>query len=277
MVIPNEKDFDMTQKIAWLPLLFLALVGCEPPPSVGQDVNRPYEDGTVVVVTGEGPTGVLTGTENCAPTSAGCVGTKDLGEICKGEKGPADVLYKDGKIIAEICYPEKTGEGGQTTLGKDEAPSLSTNQGRVTFSPDGDGETREGGVQVQGNGNVVYGNGAENTIIKGDSQISGNNNKLRGVTVIGDLGFQGNNVTIALTVVEGNLNITGNNAILADVVVLGDLTITGSNHILMRTFVSGKVSVVGENNQCAETFYFEDADEDKVLAKTEVGEVWTCQ
>ncbi|MCB9638398.1 MAG: hypothetical protein H6727_05740 [Myxococcales bacterium] len=248
-------------------VLHLASVGCQP---VGPGV---YLADPVVEIGPDGEKILGNGAQYCE-NNPDC-DTK--GEFCNAANGgPTDIVRNKDKVVAVLCYPDAT---KQEDVIQADGPGIGTVNGNgriVTFGPSTDGTPLEGDVSLQGNNNVLYGNGPGATVLKGDVQFNGNNGRTRSLTIQGNLTLQGNNFGVVRVVVEGDLIVRGNNSVFADVVVFGRISIEGNNHSLLLVRAAGDVTLVGKGFACTDTYRFQDDSKDGIFQPAEQTETFSC-
>jgi hypothetical protein len=245
----------------------LWVVACAPPLSV-------YQEEPVVRITADGEKVVGTGADACA-NDPEC---NRQGAFCSGfgAGGPTDIVVHKDKVVAVLCYSRSDTTTTQEIPAGGEVGKVSGNNRVVMFAPSTDGKPIEGEVSLEGNNNVLYGNGAGKTVLADDVTVKGNNGRVRGLTIQGSLLLEGNNQGVVNVIVEGDLTLKGNNSVLANVTVFGRLQLFGNNHVLLGVRVGKEETFEGTNYQCEEVFAFQDVNEDKILTSNELGEALSC-
>ena len=227
--------------------------------AVSEGVQADHEEGRVSVVGTDSNGNTIVGStatlaeNDCILLGDDCITPEAAGRFCEGEGGPIDVIVVDGKVVEVVCYPAANDAGDEDTL-----------------EIGGDGDV------IDGNNVAVYGNGADNTVLRGNVVLDGNNVRLRGLTIDGDLTLAKNNLAAVFVVVTGNVIITGNNNVLAGSVVFGDLTVGGNNTILVQNGIGGAFAAAGTVETCTDNRAFDDANNDGVVVTAELGDPIDC-
>lgn len=191
-----------------------------------------------------------------------------LGDACAAEDGDASseqtceaavdecgreafvelVLDENRELLDVVCYP---GNATVEEIGVEAVESARAGNHTVLVLDDvDDGADVTGNVTLTGNGAVVWGSGADVSVIGGDLDVDKNNAVLRGVRVEGDVTISLNNATLAFCEIAGNLTITGNNATVAECVVHGQVQIQGNNAVFVRNELGSETSLSGKNLSC---------------------------
>lgn len=268
------------------------ILGCgsdEPPAKAwsvreapGEDVA--YEDDTtsVIVVVGrqDSDTLVVDGDpgQDCVLVDQDCVSIEDAkGKYCGVDGAKADVVVADGEVVEVICYPPPDSgvpieEVTQSADGSINLPQ-NANGAVITFDEATDEIPIEGDVALNAERAVLYGNGPDKTIFKGNLTVISNNSRVRGITVEGDLSFakNANNAKLAFTKVYGDLKVEGNGFSAVNVEVFGDLNIDSNDITVTNIGVQGEWKVPA-GAACYGCYSFNDADEDFLVADEEIGD-----
>jgi hypothetical protein len=211
----------------------------------------------------------------CVDTSSGANGS----QFCQGgpSGGPVDSIVVDGKVVTTVCYPP--GKDGKTTVvsgnGNVNVPHNANNT-TVTFDPQTDGNKITGDVNVDGNNVAIYGDGADKTILDGNVTLSGNNARIRGLTITGDLILQSNNTAAVLVKVLGNVQVLGNNDVFTAGDVFKNVSVTKNNVVLVSNRAQGTWSAAGGNADCVDNKAFTDTNKDDIVEASEVGADLQC-
>lgn len=169
------------------------------------------------------------------------------------------VLDANQELVDVVCYP---GNARVQEIGTEAVESAEAgNHTVLVLDAVDDGADVTGNVTLTGNGAVVWGGGADVSVIGGDLEIDKNNAILRGVRVEGDVTISKNNATLAFCEIAGNLTIVGNNATVAECVVLGEVRIEGNNAVFARNELGSETSLSGQNLSCNANVVHEPAAE----------------
>ncbi len=266
-------------KRARLLLLGFALVGCDDDRGLYDD----YADANVAVigddvVTLSGPVAsgdcVQVSETLCVPVDAG-------GAWCERQGGPVDVIVVDGEAVEVVCYPPATDDERPTVIvdaasAGDIEVAQNANNTTVVFDASLDGVPFVGNLSVDGNNVSVYGNGPDNTIIDGDVVITGNNVRLRGVTITGNLSITLNGASVVLSRIHGDVLISKNGTVFAENDVYGDFTSTSNGNLYVGNDVQGVWSISGNGSTCDENNAFADGDGDHHIDDGELGDSLVC-
>lgn len=271
-------------------LLCLAPLGCPSEQRINDEVHADYTEGRVSVIGSDSSGAPVSGSapapgDGCVLAGQDCVAAAPDGEWCEREGGPYDVVVVDGEVVEVICYPPPTDSEGPELVVADpaqgdlEVPQDASNTA-ITFDESTDGTPIEGNFTLDGNNVSVYGNGPDKTIIDGDIVIEGNNVRLRGVTVMGNVVVRLNNAAIVLSRIHGDLVLDAestNGSVIAANEVFGRIDVPSNNNTIVSNLVQGDFDITGNNNTCNENQAFADANEDEVIADTELGDPLTCE
>lgn len=235
--------------------------------------NLPWEGPRTQVIS-MGKKGLVTATprgDDCVVFGDACLKPQD-------ECGPdvsADVVVDaKGRVLEVICYPD----GKELTVEEVEARDgdIAQNMNKsVLFVPAG--VELSGGLAVDANKVVVYGEGPELSRIDGDVLVEGNNIIVHGLHITGDVHIQANNALFVQCVIEGALVIDGNNAVLTSSDVFGTVSVNGNNAELTANRFAADLSLAGKNARCEENYAAVDANGDGAIAIDEVGDGVACE
>lgn len=268
-------------KRAYLITLALALGGCDDDDDRG--LFDAYADENVAVIGDDEITiSAPVGSGDCVQVADNlCVPVDTDGEWCDRQGGPVDVVVVDGEVVEVVCYPPADDPDRPTitvdgnTQG-DVDVVQSANHTTVTFDESMNGVPLVGDVNVDGNGVSIYGNGPDNTIIDGDVVITGNNVRLRGVTITGNLSITLNNAAVVLSRVHGDVLITKNGTVFVENDVYGNFTSTSNGNLYVGNDVQGTWSVSGNGSSCDDNGAFDDADDSHTIEDSELGDALAC-
>jgi hypothetical protein len=196
-----------------------------------------------------------------------------LGEVCEahpdqeaceaevqrcGDDAYADlVLDENESVLDVICYP---GHVSVHEVGPDPVATAEAGNHSVLVLDDvDDGADVTGNVTLSGNGSVLYGHGAQVSVVGGNLTIDKNNAIGRGVRIDGDVTITKNNVQLAFCEIGGDLTIQGNNATIAECVVHGRVVLEGNNAVFVRNELAQNTELAGKNLSCNANVVF-DAD-----------------
>lgn len=260
-------------------LLGLALAGCDHERGLYDD----HEDANVAVigdneVTLSGPVGA----GDCVQVSENlCVPVETDGTWCEREGGPVDVVVVDGVAVQVVCYPPSD-DPARPTVTVDGASAgdievaQNANDTTVIFDAALDGVPFVGNVSVDGNNVSIYGNGPDKTIIEGDVVITGNNVRLRGVTITGNLTITLNSAAVVLSRIHGDVLITKNETVFVENDVYGSFTSTSNGNVYVGNDVQGAWDISGNGSSCDENSAFTDGDADHLIDDGELGAHVVC-
>ncbi len=188
---------------------------------------------------------------------------------CGNEAAADIVLGESGEVLDVICYEQdrevllvEDGSEQDFTLG---------NHTVLELGEDETGAEVSGDVVIEGNGAVLYGHGADISILDGSLHIEKNNAIVRGTRILGDVTITKNNAKLAFCAIEGTLTITGNNTTLAECEVHGAIDIVGMNTVLVQNRIRGVDRVEGFNLRCDQNVHFDDTDESAPMGDAEPG------
>jgi carbonic anhydrase/acetyltransferase-like protein (isoleucine patch superfamily) len=184
-----------------------------------------------------------------------------------GSSDYADVVLDEGHgVLDVICYP---GNATVQDIGSDPVDTATAgNHTVLVFDDLDDGVDVSGDVSLTGNGAVVYGHGADVSVIGGDLNVDKNNAIVRGVRIEGDVTISKNNAQFAFCEIGGNLTIAGNNATLAECVVHGQVIIDGNNAVFVRNELASNSTLSGKNLSCNANVAFDDTESSDAASPT---------
>ncbi len=191
-----------------------------------------------------------------------------------GDDAYADVVLDEGGEVADVlCY---RGNVHVEEIGEEAVETADAGNNTVLVLDDlDDGADVTGAVVLSGNNTIVYGQGADVSVI-GSLAIEKNNAIVRAVTIQGDVTIDKNNAQLSFVVIEGNLTINANNATLASSTVLGTVSILGNNAVFVDNQISGVDALAGKNLTCNDNHRSDDADADGEIEELEIGAEITC-
>lgn len=242
-------------------LIFVAvgLIGACSSEEQGASETTPYRVGQALVIGDDDGERLMDVDDDC--DTAPCVAVR---ERC-GDDAYADVvLDNDGEVVDVVCFKRNV---DVVELGEDPVSSASAGNNTVlVFDGDDDGVDVEGDVTLSGNNAVVYGQGADVSVIGGTLAIEKNNAIVRGVTIRGDVTIDKNNAKLLFVTIEGGLTILGNNTTVAASRVLGEITILGNNTVLVQNELASAGPINGKNLRCNGNVRIEADEADEVDA-----------
>lgn len=194
-----------------------------------------------------------------------------LGEVCDadpdqdaceaavegcGDDAYADlVLDEDQSALDVICYP---GNVSVHEVGTDAVASASAGNHSVLVLDDvDDGPDVTGDVTLSGNGSILYGHGAQVSVVGGSLALDKNNAIVRGVRIDGNVTITKNNAQLAFCEIGGDLTIQGNNATVAECVVHGRTVLEGNNAVFVRNELAQNTELSGKNLSCNANVVFD--------------------
>jgi hypothetical protein len=247
--------------------LLLGVCACS---SSSSELVLPYPVGQAMVF-GAPEGGVTT------PVDAACATETCLAvlERCGGNAYAEVVLGTPGNVLDVMCYP---GDLRVREIGAAPFEAIGEESDTVfVFDALEDGADVLGDVTVIGENDVLYGAGAEVSILGGDLGIDGERTVLRGLTIRGDVTIDKNDAKLSLVQINGDLTINGNGVTLSESVVHGEVLVVGSNTVLSRNLLEGVQSLEGTNLACNLNQRFDDADGNRVIDDSELGSEVDCQ
>jgi hypothetical protein len=234
-------------------LLGSALLGCgkqqhesSTPYALGQALMiGPDKGGTSARLAEVCEAGAVADQDDCQARVRGC-----------GSNAYADVVLDEERSVLDvICYP---GNAAVHDIGSDPVETASAgNHTVLVFDDLDDGADVSGDVSLTGNGAVVYGHGADVSVIGGNLSIDKNNAIVRGVSIEGDVTVSKNNAQLAFCEIGGDLTIVGNNATVVECVVHGQVILDGNNAVFVRNELAGNSTLSGTNLSCNANVVFD--------------------
>lgn len=243
-----------------------ALAGCG---EQGSEPVMPYSLGQAMVI-GESKGGKLQKVDESCDTDA----CNAVLERCGADSFADVVLSEHSEVLDVLCYrPNLT----VREIGDEPVDTVSVGNNTVlVFDGEDDELDVTGDVVIEGNNVIIYGEGADVSVIGGGLDIDKNNAMLRGLRIKGDVTITKNNAKLAFCEIEGNLDVTGNNTTLAECVVHGEINIEGNNTVLVQNQIADESPIFGKNARCNANVAFDDADSDFVVDDGELGDEVVC-
>jgi hypothetical protein len=194
-------------------------------------------------------------------------------ERCGAEAFADVILDEGGAVVDVICYKRNV---TLREVGIDAADSARVGNNTVlVLDAEDDGADVTGDVTIDGNNAVIYGEGADVSVI-GGLVVEKNNAVIRGVTIEGNVTIEKNNAKLTFCNIHGDLTITGNNTTVAECVVHGQVSILGNNTLLVQSEFQAVASIEGKNLTCNANRQFDDINDDLIADETELGAGITC-
>jgi hypothetical protein len=238
--------------------------------SSARELVLPYPVGQAMVF-GASEGGVTTSIDAACATET-CVAVR---ERCGGDAYAEVVLGTPGNVLDVMCYP---GDLRVREIGAAPFESIGEESDTVfVFDALEDGADVLGDVTVSGDNDVLYGAGAEVSVLGGGLGIDGERTVLRGLTIRGNVTIDENEAKLSLVQINGDLTINGNGVTLSESIVHGDVLVVGSNTVLSRNLLEGVASLEGTNLACRLNQRFDDADGNRVIDDAELGSEVACQ
>jgi hypothetical protein len=219
------------------------MVACSSEERTASETVTPYSVGQALVIGEDDGERTMAVDDDC--DTEVCAAVR---ERC-GEEAYADVvLAEDGEVADVVCYKRNV---TVVELGEDPVERASAGNNTVlVLDAEDDGVDVEGDVTLEGNNAVVYGHGADVSVIGGTLALEKNNAIVRGVTIQGDVTIDKNNAKLLFVTIEGSLTIVGNNTTVAASRVLGEITILGNNTVLVQNELADAGPIEGKNLRC---------------------------
>jgi hypothetical protein len=249
----------------------LALVAtCACSSSGGEEV-LPYPVGQVMVF-GESPAGAMARAMGSTCTSEPCAAVQ---ERCGLEAYAEVILGTALEVLDVICYRADLGvrqleETPFDVIGEE-------NDTVFIFDAIDDGADLLDEVTVSGENDVLYGTGADVSVLGAGLTIDGPNTIVRGLTIRGGVTIDRDDAKLSLVEIWGDLTINGNQMTLSESIVHGDVRVVGTNAVLARNLLEGATRLIGTNLECALNQRFDDRNGNREIERNELrGEV-DCQ
>jgi hypothetical protein len=244
----------------------LGLCACT---SSDEESVTPFPIGQAMVFGPDGPAQSVNVDADCV--SAVC---EEVQQHC-GDDAFADVvLTRRGNVADVMCYP---GDLHVRELGVSARADWVDQKDTVfVFDTVDDGPDVLGDVVIGEDNVVLYGAGAEVSVIGGGLGIDAVGTVVRGVSIHGDVTIDRSEAKLSLVEIFGDLTINGNGATLSESVVHGTLHLVGNDTVLVRNLLSGTASLSGTHLTCNLNQRFDDVDGDDVIADAELGGEVIC-
>jgi hypothetical protein len=199
---------------------------------------------------------------------------QEVEQHCGGDAFADVVLTKRGNVADVMCY-----RGDLDVLELGAAPRDSwLDQKDTVFLLDSldDGADILGDVVIGEDNVVLYGAGAEVSVIGGKLSIDAVRTVVRGVSIHGDVTIDRSDAKLSLVEIFGDLTINGNHATLSESVVHGAVHLVGNDVVLVRNLLQSTASLSATHLTCNLNQRFDDLDDDDVIDAGELGGEVIC-
>jgi hypothetical protein len=257
--------------VRWFASGLLSLLAPSACSSSGKEPVLPYPVGQAMVF-GASPEGAVAVQMGPSCTSEACAAVLTR---CGGNVYAEVVLGTTGSVLDVICY---RGDLGVREL--DDAPFDQIGSEHETvfvFDALDDGADLLEDVVVTGEGDVLYGAGADVSVLGAGLGIDAPGTIVRGLTVRGDVIVDKNDVKLSLVEIYGDLTINGNQVTLSESIVHGEVLVVGSNAVLARNLLEGTGRLTGTNLECSLNQRFDDRNTDRQIEDGELGPEIACR
>jgi hypothetical protein len=230
----------------------------------------PYPLGQAMVF-GTPQGGVMT------PVDSGCGSDicRAVRERCGGGAYAEVIVDTPGNVLDVMCYP---GHLGVREIGTDPFDTIGDESDTVfVFDAEDDGADMLGEVVVSGDDDVLYGAGAEVSVLGEGLRIDGERVVVRGLTIRGDVTVDKNDAKLSLVQINGDLTINGNGVTLSESIVHGDVHLVGSSTVLSRNLLESAAFLSANNLGCHLNQRFDDLDGDRSIDGSELGAEVDCR
>jgi hypothetical protein len=196
-------------------------------------------------------------------------------ERCGPDAFAEVIVDTSGAVLDVMCYP---GHLSVREIQPDPFDRIGEESDTVfVFDAQDDGADMLGEVVVSGDDDVLYGAGAELSVLGDGLRIDGERVVVRGMTIRGDVTVDKNDAKLSLVQINGDLTINGNGVTLSESIVHGDLHLVGSGAVLSRNLLEGAASLSATNLACHQNQRFDDADADRFIDASELGGEIDCR
>jgi hypothetical protein len=196
-------------------------------------------------------------------------------ERCGADAYAEVIVATAGDVLDVMCYP---GHLSVREIEPDPFDRIGEESDTVfVFDARDDGADMLGEVVVSGDDDVLYGAGAEVSVLGDGLRIDGERVVVRGLTIRGDVTVDKNDVKLSLVQINGDLTINGNGVTLSESVVHGELHLVGSGVVLSRNLLEGAARLSATNLACHQNQRFDDVDADRFIDASELGGEIDCR
>jgi hypothetical protein len=257
--------------VRWIAGGLLSLLAPSACSSSGKEPVLPYPVGQAMVF-GASPEGAVAMQTGPDCTSQACAAVL---ERCGGNAYAEVVLGTTGSVLDVICY-----RGDLDVREIADAPFDEIGSERETvfvFDALDDGADLLEEVVVRGESDVLYGAGADVSVLGAGLGIDAPGTIVRGLTVRGEVTVDKNDAKLSLVEIYGDLTINGNRVTLSESIVHGDVLVVGSDAVLARNLLEGTGRLSGTNLECSLNQRFDDRNTDRRIDDDELGAEIVCQ
>jgi hypothetical protein len=199
---------------------------------------------------------------------------QEVQQHCGADAFADVVLTRLGNVADVMCY---RGDLRVREVGVPPRESWVDQKDSVfVFDTVDDGADVLGDVVVREDNVVLYGAGADVSVIGGSLSSDGVGTVVRGVTIQGDVTVDRNEAKLSLVEIFGDLTVNGNHVTLSESVVHGAVHLVGNDVVLVRNLLSATASLSGTHLTCNLNQRFDDADGDDVIDDAELGGEVIC-
>lgn len=271
VIAASGRLIGVAHHVRWIAGSLLSLLAPSACSSPGREAVLPYPVGQAMVF-GASPEGALAMRMGASCTSDAC----DVALERCGESGYAEVvLGTTGRVLDVICY-----RGDLAVRELSDTPFDRIGSERETvfvFDALDDGADLLDEVIVTGENDVLYGAGADVSVLGAGLGVDAQGTIVRGLTVRGDVTVDKNDVKLSLVEIFGDLTLNGDHATLSESIVHGEVLVVGSNAVLARNLLEGTGRLSGTNIGCSLNQRFDDRNADRQIDEQELGPEIACR
>lgn len=222
-------------------------------------------------------TAITTGTPSTITVSAAHATCVDTGTClspaldsayCATPAGPADLLIVDGALKHTFCYASTSSQIITAVATNDLV--IAQTGAVVTFNSATYNQWFGGKLDIEADNVVIYGNGPQTTLFKGDLEIHGHNVKVRGIRIGGEV-VTANPVDLAFTTIAGGADLPSGSAVV-ETLIFGSLVLDGG--LVAQSEVQGTFTVT--NSECESNRHVADISGDGLIDQDELGSPLEC-
>jgi hypothetical protein len=248
----------------------LLLAGsCACSSSESDPVLTPFPLGQAMVYGGDGGGLHVAVTPSC--DSDACSAVR---ERC-GDSAYAEVMLdRRGAIADVVCY---RGDLSIRELGLAPVVALDEqSESVIVFDSVDDGADVVGDVTLRADDVVLYGAGAQVSVLGGTLGIEGDRATVRGLSIAGDVIIDRDGAKLSLVEIQGELIINADDVTINESVIVGRVQVMGKGAVLVRNLLGKNRDVTGTDIKCNLNQRFDDIDQDGVADDGELGGEVSC-
>ena len=251
-------------------LMFLvSLLACGRARTAPSATFAAYAEGRLTAIASGLPASISVSAAHASCVQVGsCFAPTTDADYCATPAGPADLLMVSGALKHTFCYPSSSSQIIVVATATDLV--ISQTGAVVTFNSGTYNQWFGGKLDIEADNVVIYGNGPQSTLFRGNLEVHGANAKIRGVRIGGAVVTQ-KPIALAFTTIAESAELPAGSAVIATL-VLGSLTLSGG--LVAQSEVQGTFNVTA--SECESNRHVADISGDGLIDQNELGSAIDC-